>query len=393
MRKFFVLLIVFAIFVLTPVAASANYDEHLNLPPAGAPQPLPAFPFIPLPGADPVPEQAPQPLPNPPFVRQPQIHPIPSPQQPRQQEPQLRRVSNQNGFTLYERQLTRREEGMDLLGYIPVIGTDFAAHQQINDHIDTAVTHMISEARRVRARSIRFTYQLYTNQTNNVVSVVIYAEVSSVISRQMVQSVNFDITSGRTVSANEAMGVDIVSLGERVLAERIRNNPARYYAAMSVSLHGQSFFRTDNGLVFLFDEFQLSTTRSGIGQIELFDSNIHWATLSPGQYHMHEGGYNLKMIPLRTVLERQLGYRVEYRWSEWDEMRVEVWHDGRLIIEMQPGFNEYRVMGIMHRSLEAAPMNVNGTVYVPITFFDQILPLTTYSIDSFNSVTFLAYVE
>ena len=386
--RFLAPLIALPLLVLTPMTVLADYDAHLNLPPAGANVSVPNMPIIPLPD--------PSPNPNPPLVRRPQIHPILPPVQEQATESEIlqaRRISIQNGFTLYERPLTRREVGMDILGYIPVIGQDFAAHEAINEHIDTAVTHMIGEARRARARSIRFTHQIYTNRTNNIVSVVIYADVGSVISRQLVQSVNFDLTSGRVVRANDAMGMDIVSIAERILAERIRSNPARYYAAMSVNLGGQSFFRTEDELVFIFDEFQLSTARNGIGQIALSSNNIRQAVVSPGQYHMHEGGYNLKMIPLRAVLEHQLGYHVEYRELYDDEVRVEVWHGSRLIVEMTPGVNEYRLNGMMQRALETAPVIVNGRIYVPITFFDQILPLTTYSIDSFETVTFVSYVE
>lgn len=266
-------------------------------------------------------------------------------------------------------------------------------HTMVDERINGVVSEMINEARRVRARSITFHYEVY--QTDTVVSVVIHATVSSVISRTLVRSVNFDFW-GNILTVNEAMGLDAISLAERILSDKIRRDPARYYAALSASLHNQAFFITHQGLVLVFDEFQLSTTRSGIETISLLYDNIREAVVNSDQHHRSQDGYNLLMIPLRFVLEDQLRYRVdyfqEYHGPEEDGMRVDVWRNNHLVIFMRPGINEYHVMGMMQRSLEAAPEIINGSVYVPITFFDQILPLTTYSIDSFGTITFLSYV-
>jgi len=300
---------------------------------------------------------------------------------------------NATAFSLSQRPLTRREEGMDILGYVPDVPTSFPAHHHINSQINDAVTQMISEARHMRARSIRFTHEHYTNHANNVVSIVIYAEVSSVVSRTLVRSVNFDMSSGWPLTANEAMEMeDVVSLGERILAERVRRDPARYYAARSVNLNSRAFYVTNDGIVFLFDEFQLSSASNGVQSIELRGSNIRRAMVSPLEYHHMEGGYNLLMMPLRNIVEDQLGYYIAYNWDAIG-MRIEVWNHTRVIIEMRTYFNEYEVIGMLQRSLESAPSNVDGVIYVPITFFNEILPFTTYSIDPFGMVTFLSYVE
>jgi len=382
-KKFFVGIVCVLVFVFTPYTAFAQHDMFLtdSAPPIGAEASAPFMPIIPLP--DP-PAPTPTPLPQP--------TPRPTPTPPPTTQHMTGFVDIFEFSPLSQRPITRREEGMDILGFAPVIPDEVLEFQHINRHIDDAITQMIGEARRVRARSIRFTHQHYINDHNSIVSIVIFAEVSSVISRSLVQSVNFDRNTGRIVTANEAMGMNVMSLADRILAEKIRSNPGRYYAALSVSMDGQAFYRTDDGIVFLFDEFQLSTTRSGIMRIELSMNNIRQAVLHSAQYHMYEGGYNLRMMPLRTILENQLGYTVEYQLDEIS-MRVEVWRGSRLVVEMRPDFNEYRI-GMMRRSLESAPRVRNGSIYVPITFFDHILPLTTYSIDSHdNSVTFLAYVE
>ena len=342
--------------------------------PVATPSNRPAdIPFMPLPTLPPIASPAPTPSPS------------PNEQQPGERFP--------------ERALTRREQGMDIRGFIPVVYDVFGlSHLHIDAHIEDAVTQMIDEARSARARSITFSHYVY--QTEVVVSVVIYATVSSVISRTFVQSVNFDPVDGLILTVNEAMGMDALSLAERVLSERIRRDPARYYAALSVSLDDPAFYMTTDKLVLLFNEFQLSTTRGGVDSIVLMHDNIRHAVVASGSYYFRQGGYHLQMVPLRDILERQLRYHVSYFRGQYGMstyvMQVNVRRGPQTIISMRPHFNEYTVfgMGTMQRtlSLEAAPEIRNGAVYVPITFFNQVLPLTTYSVDTFGTITFLSYV-
>ena len=394
-RKIFLPIVLFVL-LTTPTAVFA-YDDGL-VRDASRANLLSDFPIIPLPDPDAEPQTVPQnnnEAQQPYNVQQFNSHINNQFNNHTVHQPNTMLGQNQSAieFSLSQRLLTRREEGMDILGYVPNVPTTFSAHHHINSQIDDAVTQMISEARHMRARSIRFTHEHYTNHAHNVVSIVIYAEVSSVVSRTLVRSVNFDMTSGWPLTANEAMGmIDIISLGERILVERVRRDPARYYAARSVNLNSRAFYVTNDGIVFLFDEFQLSTASNGVQSIELHNSNIRRATVSPWEYHHMEGGYNLLMMPLRHIVETQLGYRIAYNWDAIG-MRIEVWNQSRVIIEMRTYFNEYEVIGMLQRSLESAPRNIDGTIYVPITFFDQILPLTTYSVDMFGMVTFLSYVE
>ena len=285
----------------------------------------------------------------------------------------------------------RRQEGLDIRGYLPSISPEFSAHIKLNNHIDDARHSLISEARRVRARSITFWYEYH--ETDSLISIVIFAEVSSVISRTLVYSINFDPFNGNLLTMNQALNMDIIPLAERILTERIRREPESYYAAHSVPLHGRAFFITrDRRLVILFDEFQLSSTRAGFATIELRLDNIVTSTLLPGEYHNpRENGYNLRMIPLGRVV-RELGYTATSIQDE-QGLRIEVWRGSRLITTMRPGVNDYSVQGFQSRSLESAPYLSNDRTYVPITFFDQILPLTTYTINGGGAIVFLSYLD
>jgi len=177
----------------------------------------------------------------------------------------------------------------------------------------------------------------------------------------------------------------------------IRRNPERYYAALRGPMIPQAFFKNATHLVLLFDEFQLSTFAGGISRIELERENIHIFTVAPHVYHTNRSSdYNVKMMPLRHILEVELGYTL--RWSPdpiGGGIHIRVFRNDQIVVEMSTDANHYRVHGVgaQIRSLEAPPQLAdNGTIYVPITFFDQILSMTTYSIDALGNITFLAYI-
>jgi hypothetical protein len=103
------------------------------------------------------------------------------------------------------------------------------------------------------------------------------------------------------------------------------------------------------------------------------------------------------MIPLYEVLVFQLGYDIFWEDCEFGK-RIFVYRNGFELIELRIDDNEYIIHGIQRRSLEAAPQificEITGEerTYVPITFFDQILPLTTYTISRNGRITFLNYI-
>ena len=293
---------------------------------------------------------------------------------------------------LSERTLSRRQEGLDIRNPIPDMTPIFGAgYDLINEQINEVVTHMISEARRVRARDIAFDFEHYVS--GDIVSIVIYAEVSSAPPRTLVRSVNFSLTDGQLLTMNDAMGMNIIPLTERILADKIRRDPARYYVALSAPLTSQAFYMTGGAsseLVLLFDGFRLSSSYGGIDSIRINRNSVRTTTITISDYHWRHNGYSLMMIPIGHV-GRELGYSVT--WMN-GERRVDISRNGRTIIEIWPDENNFVVVGVRQRSLEAAPEMRNNLVYVPITFFDQIFPLTTYSVDPMNgSITFIAYLD
>jgi len=296
-----------------------------------------------------------------------------------------------NSSMLSERELDRRIDGLDIRERtIPVMTPDFGAgYELINEQILDVVNLMISEARRVLARSLDFNYTVH--EANGVISIVIDAAVASMPPRMLVRSVNFCPRDGRLLNMNQAMRMNIEPLTERLLAEKIRRDPARYYAALSVPLTSQAFYMTDEALVLLFDGFRLSPGIGGIYTIQLTRANIRSVSIPRTQYRVRSNGYSLKLIPVGNIA-RGLGYEVD--WCG-EERIVSISRGSQLMIVLTPGENVYTVVGSPPRSvsLETAPELLNGLTYVPITFFDQVFPITIYTVHSNGRITFIAYLE
>ena len=291
-------------------------------------------------------------------------------------------------------ELPPRREGLDIHGVMPLLTAEFgSSYVEVNKRINDITDFFIGEARRVRARSVTFSHESII--TEDMVSIVIYASVSSVISRNLVRSINFCPYTGDFLTIFDATDVDIVSLAGRVLTERMRRSPEDYYAVQSIVFENQAFFVSNLGLTILFDEFQLSSMVSGNYRLELTSRSVRTANINADQSRPSEdNNYDLVMVPLRIIAE-QLGFYVH-----WDTfaLRVELWNGdpesetSQILAWLYPGINLYSTQDNIHRALEAPPFLVNGTTYVPITFFEQILTNSVYSKDAYGNITILAYL-
>ena len=288
---------------------------------------------------------------------------------------------------MIRRELPARQMGLNIVGDMPMLTSEFGtSYTLINQRINDITNELISEARRVRARSITFSYERIISP--DMVSILIRASVSSVIYRTLVRSVNFCPHTGAFLTIRDAGDFDIVPLASRILEERMRRSPENFYAASSVSLDSQAFFANCYSITILFDEFQLSSMVSGVFSLELRYDNIRTVTISPDQLLPNDNIYNLMMVPLGYVTEG-LGYAARRR-PGGANIFFASGSDIRLLAWLYQGINEYHTQD-MTMSLEAPPHNRDGRIYVPITFFNHILPLTIYNIDAFGNITFLAY--
>ena len=279
-----------------------------------------------------------------------------------------------------------RERGLDIRGQTPVFSSPTrVVADRVNAQIEEAVVAKVARAHETRARSINFSYEIF--YYNNLVSIVLQSTTVSATTRTEVVSINFNMNTGATITAAGAVGGHIVQLADRVLAERIRRNPESYNAAFSRMRRSQAFSVTDQEITFWFDEFQLSATSEGLSTLVLDRSNIREFTLRSSQYHTRSG-FNIKMVPL-GITATALGYTV--RWNE-DTRTVGVYLQEERLIELHLGVNRYERENRFTITLEAAPEIIDDFTFVPISFFDRILSLVAYSVDSRGNIIFASYV-
>lgn len=284
------------------------------------------------------------------------------------------------------RELPARIEGLNISGEVPELTAAAGSfYTDVNERIDASFSSLLSEARRMRARSVAFSFESY--RVDNIVSLVIEARVSSVISRTLVRSINFCARTGRNLTLRNSMDIDIVPLASRILAENMRRNPEHFYS-IPATLDYQSFFVTELGVTILFDEFQLSAAVSGVTALEILNANVRRAVITETQALSKENGYTLVMVPLGTVAQ-QLGFE-----TAWDsaQQRAAILDSRGEIAWMYIGINSYHIP-TAHRTLESAPYLVDSHTFVPITFFTQVFPVTVYSITPDGDIVFLTYVE
>ena len=292
---------------------------------------------------------------------------------------------------LTERSLTRRQEGLEIRGTVPHLTSEFGtSYERINAYIaNYAVSSLIENARSgmTRARSVSFSHE--THSSGNVVSLVIFAEIDSSVPRTIVRTVNFSSTNGRVLCLREAINMDITPIIERKTAEMIRSNPEHYYAAQSVCLEDLSFYVTDSRVVVLFNGLSLSTRDANVSSISFVRRNLHSFSISRNEYRVRDYGYSIKRIPLRAVSEG-LGFTIA-----WDPetSTAAVLQNRQTVAELTLGYNNFTSSGGVIISLEEGPLIVGNRLYVPITFFDQVLPLTVYSVSSTGRITFVTYQE
>jgi hypothetical protein len=184
----------------------------------------------------------------------------------------------------------------------------------------------------------------------------------------------------------EGVRINIIPLAERMLDEMIRRNPETYGAATGALDPDQAYYLNDEALVLLFDESRLTHGAEGVSRLDIRLDRVSYVMITEVEYSVWPG-YNVKMIPFRMVCGA-LGYDMDW---EPAIRRVTVVRDGMPLMEMTINVNNYSLPDKKTRALEVAPMIMNDMVYVPISFFEQILSNVTYSIDPVNNITFLAY--
>jgi len=287
--------------------------------------------------------------------------------------------------------LSRREEGLEIRGEFPVVQHSDNLSTVLNRQINETINQKVAAAKESRARRIDFDWISYSSEGIN--SILIRTTITTTVSRAEVNSFNYTLNGSRLVGVNDILGTNGLQIASKVISQRIRSEPERFYANFPGLRDSDAFYVSGNEIFFLFDAFQIAPGSEGIVDFSLRMNNIRHSRpiRRNSDYWIDNTNYSLKMVSLRAVSD-ELGYTIA-----WDPAsRAVTVRRGDVTVSLRNGQNIYTISrpGAPNqtRSLEAAPRIRNGVTYVPISFFDQILDLVAYSVGSNGDIIFTTYL-
>jgi len=290
-----------------------------------------------------------------------------------------------SGVRIEERVLDgERVGGIIVRGAIPEIeGSD-----DLMDEVDRIFRHRTSGG----LGTARFSYNIVTS--NRVVSIIILSEVSTHGGSRAnyVDTINIDRITLEPICAQGhnllgvngfAVATDIVN---NFIAQNFRNMPR-----ISMLDENSSFYVANGAVHFVFARYEVAPGSEGVQSVAVYFNNLYRYTLDAGDYEIDALNHGVRMLPLRRVTEA-LGHRVS--WNHFSPFAIDVVRangNGDEVIPLRLNHNSYmRAQDSTPRTLEAAPQMINGTTYVPISFFETILGMH-YHISSDGTIELTFY--
>jgi hypothetical protein len=293
-----------------------------------------------------------------------------------------------------ERKVALREEGLDIKGELPVLTGEDDLSSRINQRIEDTYRQKVAAAKESKARSVTFSYTCYP-PSDGVASILLKTSITTAVSKDEVDSFNYIPAESRLVGVNDILGPNGLQIAGKVISQRIRADSERYYTNFPGVQEDDAFYVTGGNIFFLFDAFQIAPGSEGIISFDLeIDGVINTRPIRNGVgYWINESSYSLKMVSLRAVCA-DLGYTIH--WNESSKV-ITVDRPGDVTVSFKTDVNRYQRSRTdasdITRSLESAPVALDGANYVPISFFDQILELVAYHVDENDSIIFTTYTE
>lgn len=197
----------------------------------------------------------------------------------------------------------------------------------------------------------------------------------------------YNVRNGQTASEltlEDLFGSDYAAIIKQAVNAKISEDPSSYFEDAFQGIDHDHIFYVQGGQAFIvFQQYEIAPYAAGIIEIpvdlpdgdEPAESGAS-VTVAPEEsaaagepgYWTQEDGTNL--VPLRAVSEK-LGFKVI--WNK-DNGTAEV-SKGAKWTQVTPGVDSYTYNRMAPFPLGAAPQLIDNTVYVPASFFSEILDL------------------
>jgi hypothetical protein len=298
------------------------------------------------------------------------------------------------------RRLNERIEDFTIRGRLPVafIDDDYEGNFDfiINERIFLVRDKMLSAMKSVNASGISFTYDII--ETNDYIGITVVGEFNfagvtinapATTPQRTIDTINIDKTNERLLSLTDVLGSNGLAIAETALTNHVRQNPQDFFRRLPYVLSNQSFLLDEEDVVLVFGEMTVAPLASGFVNVRIASENIINMELTKDEYYTRSP-YNVRMLPISAITEA-FGYTLDIT----DETGlIEVLKDEAPTAFMTININLYTrgdEAPATGRALEAAPEIYEEQVFVPISFFTDILGLF-YNIDRVTGlITFSSY--
>jgi len=240
----------------------------------------------------------------------------------------------------------------------------------LNFEIEKIISSKLEDGTANRARGISFSYFHETDE--NIESIVIYTNISLPgYIRQDADSINFDRSTLRVIDINTVLGPNGTKLVNSYLNNVIWADFSKYNPGFSGITESHAFYTDGSSLFLVFDSYEITKGSSDRETIEFPVNLIKNYEVEIKTRNTPDGSFTI-LFPLREICE-QFGFDVKWRGID---SAIEITRDS-FTTEITAYVNEYK-KGVLEVKLESSPMFIEGSIYVPITFFEEILGLSYY---------------
>ncbi|MGO4108738.1 PdaC/SigV domain-containing protein [Paenibacillus sp. YAF4_2] len=187
----------------------------------------------------------------------------------------------------------------------------------------------------------------------------------------------FNILNGKEASKltlEQALGEGGIAAANNAVRYTINKNPENFFwnAITTFKIDANhTYFIDGKGIVNLvFQQYEIAPYAGGIINIPVDETTTTGPSLTLSNKELTAGPNNTQLVPLRKTAEA-LGYKVT--WSNKSQS-AEVSRDAQWT-SVTAGKNSYFINKMAPIKLGTAPSLIKGSLYVPITFFGDILKL------------------
>lgn len=194
-------------------------------------------------------------------------------------------------------------------------------------------------------------------------------------------------TEAVAITLEQALGEGGLAKADSAVRNAIKQDPDRFFpdaldTFTGVAEENQQFY-IENGVVQLvFQQYDLAPYAGGIIIIPVTEKATAGPTFTIDAGQLASGPNGSKLVPLRQAAEA-LGFKITWngkthsaevsRGAQWTQVTI--------------GKNSYAFNRVAPFELSAAPKMINGSLYVPLDFFDQVLKLSVSAVKDTIHIT------